>query len=289
MSEFEIAFIGAGNMARSIIGGLLSSGHRAGALRAADPNAESLAALRGLGDIATGHDNAALIAGARVVILAVKPQVMAAVCAGLRETVVAERPLVISIAAGIGTASLARWLGAETAIVRCMPNTPALLGCGATGLFAGATVDGAQRAQAEAIMAAVGTTCWVSEESQLDAVTAVSGSGPAYFFQFMEAMAAQGAALGLEPAVAAQLSVQTCLGAARMAAQSGVDLAELRQRVCSPGGTTERAVASLAQDDLGAVVGRAMRAAYERAQEMARELDTDAPPDPTTPGDPART
>jgi len=273
VSDFDIAFIGAGNMASSIIGGLLDSGHPPARLRASDPNPASLTALRARGLTALDEDNASVVSGAEVIVLAVKPQVMGAVCEGLRPLVDAERPLLISIAAGISAATLSRWLGPQAAIVRCMPNTPALLRCGATGLYAGPSVSAGQREQASAILAAVGSTCWVDEEALLDAVIAVSGSGPAYFFQFMEAMAAQGTALGLDPETATQLSVRTCLGAARMAGESGVALAELRRRVCSPGGTTERAVASFAQDDINAVVGRAMRAAYTRAQEMARELD----------------
>jgi pyrroline-5-carboxylate reductase len=292
LNDFDIAFIGAGNMASSIVGGLLASGHPGERLRAADPNSGCLNALQAMGVERTGQDNAVVAQGAAVIVLAVKPQVMAEACAGLRALVERERPLLISIAAGISAASLQHWLGGDAAIVRCMPNTPALLRCGASGLYAADTVGSEQRDRAAAIMAAVGTTCWVRTEAELDAVTAVSGSGPAYFFQFMEAMVEQGVALGLERATATQLGVQTCLGAARMAAESGVELAELRRRVCSPGGTTERAVASLQQDAIEAVIGRAMRAAHTRSQEMARELaatpaQTRVATDQAATGDPA--
>lgn len=272
MTDFDIAFIGAGNMASSIVGGLIASGHPSGRLRAADPNGSCLGALQALGVQRTGQDNAEVAQGAPVIILAVKPQVMAEACASIRALVEREQPLLISIAAGISVHSLQHWLGKRAAIVRCMPNTPALLRSGASGLYAADTVDTEQRSRAAAIMAAVGTACWVRSEAELDAVTAVSGSGPAYFFQFMEAMVEQGVALGLERETATQLSVQTCLGAARMAAESGVELAELRRRVCSPGGTTERAVASLREDQIEQIIGRAMGAAHLRSQDMAREL-----------------
>jgi pyrroline-5-carboxylate reductase len=207
-----------------------------------------------------------------VVILAVKPQVMSQVTADIQPATAAPTPLVISIAAGIPISSLEQGLGETTPIVRCMPNTPALLRCGATALFANPATNAEQRQVAENMLAAVGTVCWVSSEAQLDAVTALSGSGPAYFFLFMEAMVNAGEELGLPVDVARDLCLQTALGSARMAAQGDVPLAELRRRVTSPGGTTERAIRSFEENGLRATVEAAMEAAHDRAREMAREL-----------------
>jgi pyrroline-5-carboxylate reductase len=180
--------------------------------------------------------------------------------------------LVISIAAGVTIASMQARLGPKAAIVRCMPNTPALIGCGASGLFANEKTSVEQREFAQLVLSAVGITCWVDSEPELDAITALSGSGPAYFFLFLEAMVNSGIELGLEPKTAQTLALQTSLGASRMALESNVDLVELRRRVTSPGGTTERAIQSFEQDGLRRIVATAMCAAADRATEMAREL-----------------
>lgn len=261
-------------MASSIIGGLIESGHPASHISAADPFPASLDRLRQIGVASVHSDNAAAVAvaDADVVILAVKPQVMAEATASIARAVGSNKAVVISIAAGITVASMQARLGPQIAIVRCMPNTPALLRCGASGLFANDQCSARQRDFAESILSAVGMTCWVSAEEDLDAITALSGSGPAYFFLFMEAMIRAGQELGLEQEVATRLALQTGLGASRMALESTEDLAELRRRVTSPGGTTERAVLSLERDDLSGIIGRAMRAAADRAAEMAREL-----------------
>lgn len=272
MKQLEIAFIGAGNMASSIIGGLIEQGMSASQLRAADPFPESLQRLRDATGIVTHTDNNAAIEGANVVILAVKPQVMAEVLADISATVARQNTLVISIAAGITIASMERGLGDSTAIVRCMPNTPALLQAGATALYANPHTRDDQVAAAQQILAAVGTTSWVDEEPQLDAVTALSGSGPAYFFLFMEAMMNAGVKLGLDADTSRQLAIQTGLGACRMAAEGEVDLLELRRRVTSPGGTTQAAVESFEAQDLRGIIETAMQAALDRAQEMAREM-----------------
>ena len=272
MSDFSIAFIGAGNMAASILGGLSAGGHPAQSIRAADISPQSLERLTRVAPVTTGADNAAAAAGADVIILAVKPQVMADVCASIAPVVTAGSPLVLSIAAGIPIASYQHWLGAAAAIVRCMPNTPSLLGCGASGLFASPEVSAQQRERAQAIMDAVGSSVWVESEEQLHAVTAVSGSGPAYFFMFMENMVDAGERLGLDRATAAALVQQTCLGAARMAGESGVPLEELRRRVTSPGGTTERAVASFEAQALREITGNALDACYARSRELSDEL-----------------
>lgn len=272
MTHPTIGFIGAGNMAASLIGGLVAQGFNPQRLFAADPNTAALQALAGQHGIQPCADNAAVVAQAEVLVLAVKPQVMKAVLAELAPAVQARRPLVISIAAGISIASLCQWLGGELPVVRCMPNTPALVQRGASGLYANAQVSPAQRAQAEAILQAVGIALWLDSEAQIDAVTAVSGSGPAYFFLLMEAMTAAGEQLGLAPATARALTLQTALGAAEMAVTSDVDAAELRRRVTSPGGTTERAIAHFEQSGLLDIVAGALQAAAVRSQELSEQL-----------------
>ena len=272
MSSPHIAFIGAGNMAGSIIGGLVGAGHPADHIRAADPYPPSLEKLAEIAPVRVAASNAEAADGADVVILAVKPQVMADAVDSIAGAVAASGALVISIAAGVTIDAIQARLGADAAIVRCMPNTPALLGCGASGLYANAQVNEVQRGYAVQILDAVGITTWVDSEAALDAITALSGSGPAYFFLFMEGMIAAGEKLGLPADVAARMAMQTGLGAARMALENDVELAELRRRVTSPGGTTERAVQSFQADGLDATIERAMQAAADRAAEMAREM-----------------
>ena len=272
MNTPHIAFVGAGNMASSIIGGLVESGHPAQSISAADPFPASLERLQEIAAVAVSSDNAEAVAEADVVILAVKPQVMAAATDSIAAATQANGAVVISIAAGITIAAMQARLGAGAAIVRCMPNTPALLGCGASGLFANDQTSAQQRDYAQSILSAVGITCWVDTEQALDAITALSGSGPAYFFLFMEAMINAGCELGLDRETATTLAMQTSLGASRMALESAVDLVELRRRVTSPAGTTERAVQSFETDGLRDIVTNAMRAAADRAAEMAREM-----------------
>ncbi len=273
VSTMRIGFIGGGNMAASIIGGLVASGFAAEQIWASDPNTESLDKLRDVAPVHTGSDNHALIAAVDIVILAVKPQIMKIVAGDIAASVQKQQPLIITIAAGVTSSSLNNWLGGNTAIVRCMPNTPALVRSGATGLFANTKVDPAQREQAEQILQAVGLALWVDDEAQLDAVTALSGSGPAYFFLVMEAMQAKGVAMGLSPEVAKQLTLQTALGAAQMAISSDVDAAELRRRVTSPKGTTERAIKLLQDGGLEGLFDQALEGARLRAEELALELD----------------
>jgi len=268
----HIAFIGAGNMAGSIIGGLLDSGHPASCISAADPFPASLERLAEIAPVTVCSDNRQAAANADVIILAVKPQVMAEATASIAPAVQDNGAVVISIAAGVTIASMLARLGPQAAIVRCMPNTPALLGCGASGLFANDNCSGQQREYARSILEAVGITCWVETEQALDAITALSGSGPAYFFLFMEAIIDAGCELGLDHDTATTLAMQTGLGASRMAIESDVDLVELRRRVTSPAGTTERAIQMFEQDGLREVVTNAMRAAANRAAEMAREM-----------------
>ena len=270
MSNTRIAFIGAGNMAASLIGGLRAKGLDAGQIRASDPGAETRAKVNAEQGIDVFADNAEAIKDADVVVLAVKPQAMKAVCEAIRPSLKPNQ-LVVSIAAGITCASLNNWLGAQP-IVRCMPNTPALLRQGVSGLFATAEVTAEQRQQAEELLSAVGIALWLNEEQQLDAVTAVSGSGPAYFFLLIEAMTAAGVKLGLPADIAAQLTVQTALGAAHMAVASDVDAAELRRRVTSPSGTTEAAIKSFQAGGFEALVEKALGAAAHRSAEMAEQL-----------------
>ncbi|VVN07341.1 Pyrroline-5-carboxylate reductase [Pseudomonas fluorescens] len=270
MSNTRIAFIGAGNMAASLIGGLRAKGLDAAQLRASDPGAETRAKVNAEHGIDVFADNADAIQGADVVVLAVKPQAMKAVCEALRPSLKPNQ-LVVSIAAGITCASMNNWLGAQP-IVRCMPNTPALLRQGVSGLFATAEVTAEQRQQAQELLSAVGIAVWLNEEQQLDAVTAVSGSGPAYFFLLIEAMTAAGVKLGLPADIAAQLTLQTALGAAHMAVASDVDAAELRRRVTSPAGTTEAAIKSFQAGGFEALVEKALGAAAHRSAEMAEQL-----------------
>ena len=271
MSEAKLVFIGGGNMATSLIGGLIEKGYPTDRIVVCDPLAESGKRLESTFGITTHTENLSAAADADIIILAVKPQVMKTVASDLAPAL-AHKPLVISIAAGITAAALQSWLGAEVPIIRCMPNTPALVQSGASGLFATALVNPTQHQQAGDILAAVGTVSWLESEDDIDKVTALSGSGPAYFFLVIEAMTAAGVKMGLDAETARQLTLQTALGAARMAIASDVDAGELRKRVTSPAGTTEKAINSLLDNQLPEHFEQAIAAAYDRAQEMAKEL-----------------
>jgi pyrroline-5-carboxylate reductase len=268
----RIAFVGGGNMARSIIGGLLEAGHPAEAVAVGEPNEEARERLAELGPLVLPETNEEVITGASLIVFAVKPQVMEQVARPLAKLVVESGAVIMSIAAGITCAQLERWLG-PVPIVRCMPNTPALLGVGAAGLYATPAVDAPGRALAESVMEAVGTATWVDEERLVDVVTAASGSGPAYYFLLMEKMVAASVDLGLPESTARALVLQTALGAARMAIESGESPAELRRQVTSPGGTTAAALDSFEAGGFGELVSRAMQDAAARADALARELD----------------
>lgn len=259
-------------MASSIIGGLVESGHPASKISASDPYPPSLEKLQAIAPVAVSDSNVEAVKGADVIILAVKPQVMAQACESIAEAIQASGAVAISIAAGITIDSLQRRLGSGAAVIRAMPNTPALVGCGASGLFASDQVSSTQKAYAEAILGAVGISAWVETEAELDAITALSGSGPAYFFMFIESMIKVGVELGLDKETASAMAKQTALGASRMALENDIDLGELRRRVTSPGGTTERAVASFEENGLEAVVREAMIACADRAKEMSQEM-----------------
>jgi len=273
MEKQTITFIGGGNMARCLIGGLLETGVDAGHIRVADIEPEPLAA--GMYPVQRFTDNAEAIQGADVVVLAVKPQILREVAQELsphlRKTT--QAPLFISIAAGIRMAHLYAWLGGSPLpVVRVMPNTPALVRCGASALFAGEHVSVQQRELAENILRAVGLTMWMEEESLMDAVTALSGSGPAYFFLVMEALEKAGTQLGLTANEARLLTLQTAFGAAKMALESQDDAATLRARVTSKGGTTEQALRILQDSGLETIFRQALEAAHRRSLELAQEL-----------------
>ncbi|PMR75925.1 pyrroline-5-carboxylate reductase [Billgrantia endophytica] len=268
----RVTFIGAGNMASAIIGGMISNGHPATAITATSPSDAFLEPIHERYGIRTNTDNTTAVRDADIVVLAVKPQVMRDVCEGLRDTLQRQRPLIISVAAGLDADTLQAWLGGDLPLIRCMPNTPSLVGAGAAGLFASPQVSEEQRTQATGLLEAVGLVEWVEEEGLLDAVTAVSGSGPAYFFLMFEAMEEAGVKLGLSAETARRLALQTALGAARMAQGSDLTPARLKRNVMSPGGTTERAVEYLEHAGLRDTMAKAMEACARRAREMADEF-----------------
>ncbi len=272
MKKNRLAFIGAGNMARSLIGGLIADGWDPACISVSDPDPDQLAAVAALFGTSSAKDNATAVENSELVVLAVKPQVMREVARELAATVQAGRPLVVSIAAGIRSDDLQRWLGGDCALVRCMPNTPALVQSGATAMFANRSVNDDQKALAENILRAVGLTLWVDDETRMDAVTALSGSGPAYFFYVIEALQEAGQSLGLDDKTARLLALQTAFGAAKMALESRDDPATLRQRVTSPGGTTEKALSVLEQGGLHTLFHDALKAARDRSRELAEQL-----------------
>lgn len=275
MKNARLAFIGAGNMAGSLIGGLIADGWNPASISIADPDGNRLSALASRFQVHADTDNHRVAANSDVVVLAVKPQVMHSVALDLAASVQAATPLVISVAAGIRTDDLARWLGGDCALVRCMPNTPALVQSGATALFATGLVSAARKDLAETILRAVGLALWVDDEDLLDAVTALSGSGPAYIFLIIEALQEAGQLLGLKEKTAKLLALQTAFGAAKMALESSEEPAVLRQRVTSPGGTTEKALQVLENGRLRALFNDALTAARDRSRELARQFGAD--------------
>lgn len=272
MTTASIAIIGGGNMGKSLIGGLISHGYQAHQLWATDINNEKLAELKQEYGIQTTTDNHEAVQHADVVLFAIKPQLFAEVTVPLAAIVQKRQPLIISIAAGIRSNSIEQWLGGNIAVVRCMPNTPALIRQGASGLYASANVSPEQRKLAESILSAVGIVTWVNDEHLIDSVTALSGSGPAYIFLVIEAMQAAGEKLGLAHQDARQLAIQTVLGAAQMANNSSFSAAELRKQVTSPGGTTEKAISVLENYNIRSIFEEAMKAAYLRSEELATIL-----------------
>jgi pyrroline-5-carboxylate reductase len=272
MQNAIISFIGAGNMALSIINGLLKENYPAKNIWATNNNIEQLNNLKNLNiNLTTNNRDAVQIAN--IVVLAVKPQILKSVAIEIADLIHEKKPLVISIAVGIHLKSLEAYLSSQTlAVIRCMPNTPALIGCGATGLFANQHCSTTQKNAAEFIFHSVGSVVWVANEEQIDMVAALSGSGPAYFFLFMEALTKAAVELGLPKEIANSLTLQTALGSARMAIESKKTLAELRQQVTSPGGTTERALKSLSNDHFSDIVEKSLKEAKNRAEELAKDL-----------------
>lgn len=269
-TEFKLSFIGGGNMATALIGGLGSQPGVVAQIHVVDPNAEALRALERRFAVTTAPRIDAAVASSDVILLAVKPQQMKQVAGELAPML--SHQLVISIAAGIRSGDLSRWLNNHAAIVRCMPNTPALIAQGVTGMFATAAVSQAQRAMADAILFAVGTNVWLDDEALIDVVTAVSGSGPAYVFYFIEAMQQAGQEMGLSATQARTLAQATFTGASQLAAQSTDSVELLRLRVTSTGGTTHAALTSMEVRDVKGAIIAAMQAAALRSKALGEEF-----------------
>lgn len=263
-------------MATSLIGGLIADGRDPASIYVTDPDFAKLETLAERYRVQTSSDNDEAVRLASTVVFAVKPQMMASVIESLAAAAQAHRPMFVSIAAGVREPDIRRWLGFDAAIVRSMPNTPALVGSGATALFANSHVTEEQRDLAESVLRAVGLTVWVDDEDLLDAVTALSGSGPAYFFLVMEAMERAAVALGLGKDDARMLTIQTAFGAAKMALESSDAPATLRARVTSPGGTTERALDALITGGIEHLIHEALEAAHHRSVELGREFGRDS-------------
>lgn len=268
----HIAFIGAGHMGSSLIGGLLKNGFTADEIRAADPDAAQRERIASRFRVPASATNYEAASGADIVVLAVKPQVMCGAVQALAGRLAQSQPLVISIAAGIREPDLRRWLGFDAAIVRAMPNMAALVGAGAAALYANTFVTAPQRVLAQRVLEAAGTALWVQDENLMDAVTAVSGSGPAYFFLLMELLEAAARELGIPPNLACALSQQTAYGAACLVREGATDAGTLRRQVTSPGGTTAAALRVLENARLAETFACAVRAACERSRALAREF-----------------
>lgn len=268
MQTKKIGFIGGGNMATSLISGLIASGHTPATIWVADIDADRLLFLQETLAVNISSENSKIVAESEVIVLAVKPQTLNAVAKDIVGVVQQKQPLIVSVVAGVKQDSLGKWLGDKCAIVRCMPNTPALVQTSATALYANANVSVAQRNLAENILRAVGLTLWLENEQLMNAVTAVSGSGPAYFFLLMEAMEASAKALGLDAKTAELLIQQTALGAAKIVLESTQSVQQLRRQVSSPGGTTQKAIATLQAGGFEQLVASALQAAHDRSVEI---------------------
>lgn len=267
-----ISFIGAGNMASAIIGGMLDSGFKAANIWVSAPDDNHLQSIRKQFGVSVTTDNRYCAEQADMVVLAVKPQVMASVCSDIAPVVQNTRPLMVSIAAGLEAATLDEWLGGGLPLVRVMPNTPSLVGKGAAGLYANDEVKEKQKAMVESVFNSIGSALWVEDESLLHAVTALSGSGPAYFFLMLEALEEAATDAGIAGETARALAIQTMAGAAEMAGRSEHDPGQLKRNVMSPGGTTEQAIQTFEEGGMRDLVKKAYSAAYKRSGEMAKEL-----------------
>jgi pyrroline-5-carboxylate reductase len=269
-----ITFIGAGNMASCLIGGLVADGYPPDKLWATDPSFDKLEQLQKAFNINVTHDNRKGSKEANIILFAVKPQQVHQITEELKDLFVSQDPLLLSIVTGIRSSSFVKWTNyTSLKVVRCMPNTPALLRCGTTGLWANDFVTPEERAAAESILRSVGVTLWLEAEAELDVVTAISGSGPAYFFFFMESILETARKMGLDEEQAQLLTVNTALGSARMALESGKHVKALRQQVTSPGGTTEQAIRVFEQEGLRNIVDAALTAAKDKAIAIANMLD----------------
>ncbi len=266
-----IGFIGAGNMAYALIKGLLNNGFDANQINISDPNEELLQSRESELKVTTYSDNTSLLSNSDIIFFAVKPQVLSSVCLELKG-IVKSKHLFVSIVAGIRSSDINRWLGGNFALIRTMPNTPALFQTGVTGLFANELVNNEQKSLVSSILFSVGECFWVDEEKLIDAITAISGSGPAYFFLLMQSMTQAGMALGLDEETANSLSIQTAYGASLMANKTGKDSRTLRAEVTSPNGTTQSAIESFQDQNFEGIVANATRAAYDRARELSNEL-----------------
>ena len=267
-----ISFIGAGNMASAIIGGMLENGYDAANIWVSAPDDGHLQSIRKQFGVSVTTDNRYCAEQADMVVLAVKPQVMKDVCADIAPMVQNTRPLMVSIAAGLEATTLDEWLGGGLPLVRVMPNTPSLVGKGAAGLYANAQVKDKQKAMVESVFTSIGSALWVDEEPLLHAVTALSGSGPAYFFLMLEALEEAATEAGIPAKTARELAIQTMAGAAEMAGRSEHDPGQLKRNVMSPGGTTEQAIHTFEDGGLRDLVKKAYSAAFNRSGEMSKEL-----------------
>lgn len=271
MNTKNIGFIGGGNMASSLVSGLIASGHSPQQIWVSDLDEDKLRTLAANLKINITTDNDSVVNECEVIVLAVKPQIIRTVAESISSVVLQNNVLVVSIAAGVSQNSLSNWLGDDIAIVRCMPNTPALVLTGATALHANDRVSNRQQDLAENILRSVGIAIWVEKETELDAVTAISGSGPAYFFLLMEAMEKTAVELGLDEHTASLLVQQTALGAAKIALESPDSPGQLREKVTSPGGTTQRAIETFQQGGFNQLVTKALHAARDRSVEMSKQ------------------
>ncbi len=273
MTNPTIAFIGGGNMTRSIVTGLLANGYDADRIWVGNRTPEKLNFFRDNGGVHVTQDNREAAQRADIVVFAVKPQQIETVCKELSDIILAKHPLIISVALGVNTILITRWLGGHLAVVRAMPNTPASVRAGATGLFANENVSEKQKNQAESILRAVGLVVWLKQEEHVDLVAALSGSGPAYIFLVMEVLQEAAENKGLPRESIRLLTAQTVLGAARMALEADEDVVQLRRLVTSPGGSTERAIDILEKGRIRQLFSDALQAAIDRAKELAEQLD----------------
>lgn len=272
MNNKKIGFIGGGNMTFAIAGGMLGGGYAAANVAISEPSAEQRARLtESLPEVTIHSDNAATARQVDCLVLATKPQVLAGVCRDLAADIQSNKPLILSIAAGVRSSDIEDWLGGDLAVIRVMPNQPAFLGLGVSALFANDHCSDADRALAATVMQAVGKVVWVGAETDIDSVTAISGSGPAYFYLLIDMLVQTASAMGLDDATARTLAVETAVGAAALAAGSDAAMSELIAKVRSPGGTTAAALDSLEEQDVRAIFSTALTAAKERANQLADE------------------